>query len=909
MRERMPWCRVGSSRAAAPGTCRALALVPRTNRSFALVPTCRAIVFALAALLLACPGGGVARAAEDPVTLAAEIRDGKPPVVALTVKIADGLYIHSLTQPPVPLKTIIKVAPPAGVTVGEFVADRPFEAVTEEGQAKEKYKKEVVFTAPLELPAGTDLKTLAIDGSLRYQACRDKACLLPKTLKFSARLGGAPAGAGSAAVGLLPGAALPLPGATSSDAFPSPAPPPPFSRAGVRPAVRPTTGPEALAGAGLGPLLPLPGAELPAAPPPPAAAPVAPPTPQAAPTGAHQAAGSHVKIRGAFVPQTARPGDRVLLQLTLTPDLAAGYHLYGLRPKDESTPGFKPTLLLLDRYGAAVPEPVWADRPFKEVATDLGPVPQYAGAVTYTLPFRLPDDAPAGPLVLSGLLGYQSCSDKNCDRPLAVRFTANLTVDPAAPVNMSPGLLGFASASYTSVNQALIAGNVFNAAAGLQVGAPPAGPTLAPAEVASPAAPDAPSEAAPAVAAAAPVTTTDFLWNVVLAFLGGIVMNFMPCVLPVIGLKLAAFVQQGKDDRLHTFLLNVVYSLGILAVFWALAAVGIAYGLAWGQQFGNAAFKMFLIGAVWLMALSFVGVWEIPIPGFAMSDSAQQMAAKEGVVGAFLKGVVTTLLATPCGAPFMGSALAFSAGKPAPVVFAIFTSIGLGMAAPYLVLGANPQWARYLPRPGAWMNTLKEFLGFVLLFTAVFLCGSLNKVDLTNMLWILVGLWMSCWIIGRIEEDASAFHKWLSRGLALGVTGGILALCFVEGPKLDWQPYSDTKLAELRKGGKTVLIDFTADWCLNCKFVERTALNRDATRKMVAANGVATLIADMTEDQEELNRALARHHSQSIPLTVIYPGNGGPPILLRDIYTQDQLLDALQKAGPSTAPRPEMARK
>ncbi len=199
-----------------------------------------------------------------------------------------------------------------------------------------------------------------------------------------------------------------------------------------------------------------------------------------------------------------------------------------------------------------------------------------------------------------------------------------------------------------------------------------------------------------------------------LAFLAGLILNVMPCVLPVIGLKIMSFVQQAGGSRREILSLNLWFSLGLLTVFWILAGAAAFANRSWAEHFGSVAFMVSMIGIVFAFGLSFLGVWEIPIPGFVGSSAVQSAAEREGAIGAFSKGVLSTVLATPCAGPLMVPAVSWAIVQPTWLTFLAFTCIGLGMAAPYLLIGAFPRLIGFLPKPGPWMETFKQLMGFLL---------------------------------------------------------------------------------------------------------------------------------------------------------------------------------------------------
>lgn len=422
---------------------------------------------------------------------------------------------------------------------------------------------------------------------------------------------------------------------------------------------------------------------------------------------------------------------------------------------------------------------------------------------------------------------------------------------------------------------------------------------------------------------------------VAMGFLGGIVLNVMPCVLPVIGLKLLAFIQQAGESRWRAFWLNVWYSLGLLSIFALLALLAVTLQFGWGHLFRLPAFNVAMAILVFAMALAFLGVWTMPIPGFAGSGKAVELTQKEGVAGAFFKGVFTTILATPCTGPFMGSALAWSFTQPPAVVFIVFMSIGLGMAFPYLLVGAFPQLIRFLPKPGAWMETFERIMGFVLLGTVVFIFTFLDWPYIVPTIGLLFALWAACWWVERAGLSGSRLLKlrawgeagafmllvWLvlfpgiqvgkiqMRGL-LGVmksrfeeraqqvamqrTGDPILLVSAQQPQPNGIP----------PGDYTVVVDCTANWCLTCKALEATVLNTQTVKSAFREKQVILLKADWTHESPEVTQFLDWLGFRQVPVLAIFPaGRPNEPIVFMGGYTQQEILRALEKAGPSRVSR------
>lgn len=617
-----------------------------------------------------------------------------------------------------------------------------------------------------------------------------------------------------------------------------------------------------------------------------------------------------VVFRGHLEPRVAAPGGKVKLLLTAEP--AEGWHIYALGTKAPKS-GSHPTLIVLtDAAGLQLGATTADSEPHQAGNNSVG---EYDSPVTWTTELTAPNSAKPGEFKIAGLVAYQTCLADGCLAPTAVRFDSTLTVDFNSADGTAP--LNFTErAPYAEAADALAADAPAGDSGALDL-----------------------SKLSNEEAATQP------LWlNLAFGFLGGLILNLMPCVLPVIGLKILSFVEQSGQSRGHVFLLNIWYSLGLLAVFMALATLPVVARVffnsqfGWGQQFAYDGFNITLAAIVFVMALSFLGVWEIPIPGFVGSGKANELAANEGFSGAFVKGALTTVLATPCSGPFLGPALGYAVAQPAHITYLMFACIGLGMASPYLLIGAFPQLIRFLPKPGAWMDTFKQAMGFVLMATVVYLMTLVQWQRFIPTLALLMGLWAAFWWIGRAPlyaEFSTKARAWAGGG-AFAVLIGLFSFYWLQpvmesrfqatldkrmaqffsaqkdapaAPaahktenELPWEPFSMQKLVDYTRAGKTVMIDFTADWCWTCKTLEATVLNTEATREYVTAHGIVTMVADMTRypaDETALLSKLTGPGGQ-VPVLAIFPaGRPNEPIVLNNGYTRGLLLKKLDEAGPS----------
>jgi thiol:disulfide interchange protein/DsbC/DsbD-like thiol-disulfide interchange protein len=397
-------------------------------------------------------------------------------------------------------------------------------------------------------------------------------------------------------------------------------------------------------------------------------------------------------------------------------------------------------------------------------------------------------------------------------------------------------------------------------------------------------------------------------------FIGGLILNLMPCVLPVISLKIFGFIKQAGESRWSIFSHGLAFSAGIFAWFLGLAAVIIALKsggseVTWAFQFQNPWFNVVIGSVVFVFALNLAGVFEVVLPGRA-TTAMESAGSTTGLGGSFFQGVFATLLATPCTAPFLGTALGFAFGQTAPVIAAMFASVAFGMAAPYLLLSARPGWMKLLPRPGAWMERLKQFMAFPLFATLVWILSILGgQRGVEGVVWF--GAFMLClafaaWLYGSFCGPLTRpFARTLVLALiiATSLAGGwyFLGQKFAQVGKqnadsITWVDFSAARLQAEIAAGKNVFVDFTADWCITCKFNERTAINTPAVRALLAQKNVVPIKADWTNANPEITAALKKFGRVGVPFYVIYPAaDAANPIVLPELLTESILVNALQQ--------------
>jgi thiol:disulfide interchange protein DsbD len=412
------------------------------------------------------------------------------------------------------------------------------------------------------------------------------------------------------------------------------------------------------------------------------------------------------------------------------------------------------------------------------------------------------------------------------------------------------------------------------------------------------------------------------LTTLLYAFLGGLILNIMPCVLPVIALKILGFVSQAHDDPREVRKLGLIYTLGVLSSFFVLALLVIGLKAAggragWGFQFGNPYFLVAMTILVTLVALNLFGVFEVYL-GSGTLTAATELSSRHGAAGAFFNGLLATILATSCSAPFLGAAIGFAFSEPPIIIVLVMLMVGVGLSFPYLVLAWNPKWLKFLPKPGVWMEKFKIAMGFPMIAAALWLANLLTIHYGEKAWWMnvfLIFLAVAVWIYGEFVQRGTS-----RRGLGVlfalvvlfagyayalenqlrwrhplqGETSTSVASFTPEG--VPWQPWSPEAVVEGLSQGRPVLVDFTAKWCPTCNTIVKPSLESAAVQKKMKEVNALALLADYSRYSTNIGAELSRWGRAGVPLVLIYPAKSNAPPMIFDLVTPSTLLKALEQA-------------
>jgi len=559
-----------------------------------------------------------------------------------------------------------------------------------------------------------------------------------------------------------------------------------------------------------------------------------------------------------------------------------GHHI---QDRDPGVEGLIPSRLFIEKLdGVTFEKPIWP-KPHVREMPGLGQVREQSGEVNVRVPFQITDQKfSAGRVKLRVLLQYQCCTDEGLCYPpeMAEGFIEFVADTPNVPVGQAADTESELTASSAEAEGGL----------------------------------------------------GKFALMVIFGFLGGLILNITPCVLPVVSIKVLSFVQQAGEDPKRVFRLGLAFCAGIMVWFWLFAAL---------SAFGNVPLQdptvVLGVGSIiFVLALSLFGVFEIVLPG-AAAGKLDEATRREGYGGSFFKGLLATLLGTACTAPFLATALAYTFTQPGIVGFIIFSSAGLGMGSPYLLLSAKPGWLKFVPKPGPWMLTFKQAMGFVLLATAVWLLWVLgHQVGAGGVVWT-VAFWgflaLAAWLLGKIKptwETAGRRVTWVAAlGIALfGWWFSFRVMYDWRDPATEiasqsehqqltpeeiiarvarsdwndhipWQPWQPGGLAEeLSRRGYTVYVDYTANWCANCK-VNKLWLEADSMRAKMHELRVIPIEADFSNYNPVMHEEIRSWGHPTVPLNLVYPaGRPRDAIKLPELFlSAGPVREALDKAGPS----------
>jgi thiol:disulfide interchange protein DsbD len=392
-----------------------------------------------------------------------------------------------------------------------------------------------------------------------------------------------------------------------------------------------------------------------------------------------------------------------------------------------------------------------------------------------------------------------------------------------------------------------------------------------------------------------------------------LLLNLMPCVFPVLFLKGLALVNSGNEEKHKLRAHGFVYAVGILVSFRIL--VGVLLGLraagatlGWGFQFQSPVFLALMAGLLFFMGLSLAGQFEV---GLTLTSAGGSLASKQGYSGSFFTGVLAVIVATPCTAPFMGAAIGYALAQSAAVTFAVFTALALGLAAPYVALTLQPAWTRMLPKPGVWMEVLRQAVSVPIFATVIWLAWVLAQAYGASILAALLAsfllLAIAGWFLGR--WPAKRWATIVAAAILLVVVavsvfapGKLAAAPETSGaPAVQglWQPWSQEAVTRSLGAGQPVFVDFTASWCLSCQVNERVALGRPEVIQAFQARNVVMMKADWTRHDEAITQALSALDRSGVPTYALYTPGQSAPVMLPEVLTPGIVTDSLEKLPKS----------
>jgi thiol:disulfide interchange protein DsbD len=615
------------------------------------------------------------------------------------------------------------------------------------------------------------------------------------------------------------------------------------------------------------------------------------------------------------IPKSVHPGQAIELriEIPLTPEL----HLYGPNVQDPyfaTRAEMTKTAPINWKGGPAYPA-IKSLKVFEETISVLEPDPE-TGGVLITFKGQVGKDAKPGDYPVEVKLTYQACSESACHSPIRNKPVSTL-------IHVVEGKPAATGASPTTKE-----------AENLPATAPAAIPPVPPAKAKTaqevetvvtgqPAAGEGEKsavedkETAETASDAHPTTLTDGLGTtvslfayrldlkkaglwipLVIAFLAGLILNIMPCVLPVIPLKILQLAKQAHQEHHSPFRLSMIFASGIISFFMAVAVLALVLkgGFSWGQTFQNSTALIVLSIILVLLALGMFDVYQVLVPKFIANRSFVQ----KGSLGAFSMGFLAGVLSTPCSFGILGAAVTWAQSQAAWITVLGFLTIGLGMAFPYVLLSAFPKLLAKMPKTGRWSELFKQSMGFLLLAVAIFLISALPKDKILWTLLYMVLFAFVVWFWGVALEFKRTVWAKLARiaALAVLIVGG-WGMLRSEPTPLKWQMLTPETYQQAQTSGKDVVVEFTADWCINCRTVEYLVFDNTKVKNMLKNREVVLLKGDLTEGDPFVKETLKKlTGTEAPPFTVVFKADN-QKILLPGIYTTDDLIQAIQETRDS----------
>jgi thiol:disulfide interchange protein DsbD len=614
------------------------------------------------------------------------------------------------------------------------------------------------------------------------------------------------------------------------------------------------------------------------------------------PTTPAMAARTSADVSAVLSTTALRPGDSAMMAVVI--NVHPGLHAQSHKPLD---PNLIPLVVKLDPNPSATFGEIAYPPGQTTVYPQLGAVNVYTNRVVVFVPLSVAKDAAVGPTTISGSVRLQACNDSMCFPPETQKFQVDTQILAAGAATQAnqPELFTNAPAATQPVNQ---------------IQTPqPAAPATAPAAAGA-----IPPSQPPAVMTASNEAEWPLTTAYGAAFLAGLLFNVMPCVLPVLPLKAIGFYEVSQHHRARSLMFGFVFSIGLIAVFAVLALLVLVLRVIdWGGLFSKAWFVWPMVAILTAMGLGLLGAWTTTLPTALYSLEPRH----DTISGNFFWGALSAILATPCTAPLLPAVLAWAIARPAYVGVPAMLMVGVGMAAPYLILSAFPELARRIPRVGAWSELFKQMMGFMLLAAVAFFAGG-RLVNGPNYWWIIVAVVAvaAIYLVARtVQLTKNSGPVIFNSALAVAMLGGTIAwtarITGLLSPRASvmiggtsvtaqWNPYSDAFFKQQRDAGKIVLVKFTANWCASCQYIEGTVFQDPAVWNALHADQAVAIKVDLTEDDAPgKSLLLSLNPAGGIPLTAIYAPGTDHPVVLTSVYTSGELLRTLDGL-PKPAPRP-----